>query len=70
MLNLLGHFDSKIVKLVGAFLFVFLLGYAAGNGHKTQEALDGSAKWWQQKEHQDVKAVAKHQQEKDFGIAK
>lgn len=70
MMKILAHADSRTAKLVGAFIFWGLFCFAAGNAHVTQEALNGSNRWWQVKEHRDVNAAANHQQLKDLGIVK
>ena len=63
-----GFFDHPKIKLIGAFLLWGLLCFAMGNGHATQAALQGSANWWQQKEHHDVAKVVEHQKAVDLGI--
>lgn len=42
------------VRLAGGFVLVGLIGFGAGNFHKTKEALAGEGRWWEQYCHQKL----------------
>lgn len=54
MMQVIDRLNDKSWKTLGYLILAFLLGFAAGNGHTTDNALKGSARWWQQDEHQKV----------------
>ena len=54
--------DSGKTRVFGAVVLALLVGVAIGNGFRTQEALDGSAKWWEAQ----VNSHAHDQSRKDW----
>lgn len=58
VLTLMHVFDLGPVKLAGAAALIFLLGFAAGNSHRTEAALTGQAVYFQKAEAKHVDKVA------------
>lgn len=52
-------------KSWGYVIVACLLSFAAGNALRTNEAIDGSSKWWQQYCHQQVKGHVALQEKLD-----
>ena len=54
-----SYLDRPTVKQLGVTAFVFLVGLAIGNGYRTTEALQGSARWWEQqvKAHEHLQSA-------------
>lgn len=64
-------FDLEPVRLAGAAALIFLLGFAAGNSHRTEAVLKGQAVYFQQHESQQVKKTVqavRHEDAKAIGV--
>lgn len=59
ILRTLDLLNGPTWKTLGYIVLAFLLGFAAGNGHTTGEALKGQAAYFQQDEHQKIVQHAK-----------
>lgn len=58
MRDFIHWFDQDHVKKLGIAALLVLIGVAIGNSHRTKDALDGQAKYFQQHEQVTAKKVA------------
>lgn len=75
ILSMLDRVNGKTGVIAGAWVLSLLLAFAAGNGHKTQEALKGQAVYFQTQEKKHVNIVAdkvaktvRHEDAKAIGV--
>lgn len=60
--------EKPLARQWGWVVLALFAGFAAGNYHATDDAVKGSARWWQGQVHKDLKAHLTDQQQKDYNV--